>query len=134
MLFTVYIILTIVTGIIGMYYVWCTSKVICFYMDIIIFWSVRFSTHLKVFFDVWIGECVGINRSIKMHINSAVFFQENIFLTLTFQMKQRFQTLSIVWFCFLTCLFQWHPYNFHHFCGYDFAYLKKKTWYVVFKI
>lgn len=69
------------------------------------------------FFDVWIGECVGINRSIKMHINSAVFFQENIFLTLTFQMKQRFQTLSIVWFCFLTCLFQWHPYNFHHFCG-----------------
>lgn len=86
------------------------------------------------FFDVWIGECVGINRSIKMHINSAEFFQENIFLTLTFQMKQRFQTLSIVWFCFLTCLFQWHPYNFHHFCGYDFAYLKKKTWYVVFMI
>lgn len=87
------------------WYVLCTSKVICFYMDIIIFWSVRFSTHLKVFFDVWIGECVGINRSIKMHINSAVFFQENIFLTLTFQMKQRFQTLSIVWFCFFNLSF-----------------------------
>lgn len=63
-----------------------------------------FNTFLS-FFDVWIGECVGINRSIKMHINSAVFFQENIFLTLTFQMKQRFQTLSIVWFCFFNLSF-----------------------------